>query len=402
MPPITEREFAVEVVRTLKAAGHQALFAGGCVRDELLKLTPKDHDIATSALPDQVQALFRRTIAVGASFGVIDVLGPRPHRIQVATFRNDGDYTDARRPDSVTFCNAEEDAKRRDFTINGLFLDPTTGEVFDYVGGREDLKNGILRAIGDPYARFREDRLRLLRAVRIAARFVLTFDPGTWDAVKVMAPKVAEGVSPERIAEEMRKTLTNRNRARAMRLFKDLHLADAVLPELPSGDAWERTLATLDELHDDAEFPLAMAALLSEAGHVEGIAERLRLSNDEAGRIAWLVANRRVLLEAAGMRPSRLKPLLVHPGAAELFALHRAAGHDVDAVEAQRATWAEEGALDPPPLLTGHDLMGMGLKPGPIFKVLLDRVREAQLDGDISTREQAEALARRRLAEGVP
>jgi tRNA nucleotidyltransferase/poly(A) polymerase len=394
MPPITEREFAVEVVRTLKAAGHQALFAGGCVRDELLGLTPKDHDVATSALPDQVQGLFRRTIAVGASFGVVEVLGPRPHKIQVATFRNDGNYTDARRPDSVTFSTAEEDAQRRDFTINGLFLDPTTGDIFDYVGGREDLKNGVLRAIGDPFARFREDRLRLLRAVRIAARFVLTFDPGTWDAVKTMAPKVVEGVSPERIAEELRKTLTNPNRARAMRLFKDLHLADAVLPELPSGEAWEATLAVLDELHEDADFPLAMAALLADAGHVEEIAERLRLSNDEAGRIGWLVANRRTLLDAPAMRPARLKPLLVHPGIAELFALHRAAGHDVEGVEALRNRWAEEGALDPPPLLTGHDLMAMGLTPGPIFKQLLDRVREAQLDGEISTRDQAEALVR--------
>jgi poly(A) polymerase len=393
MSPITEREFAVEVVRTLKAVGHQALFAGGCVRDELLGLTPKDHDVATSARPEQVQALFRRTIAVGVSFGVVEVLGPRPHRIQVATFRNDGDYSDARRPDSVTFSTAEEDAQRRDFTINGLFLDPTTGEVFDYVGGQEDLKARVLRAIGDPYALFREDRLRLLRAVRMAARFSMEIDPGTWDAIRRMAPQLGDGVSAERIADEMRKTLADQHRARAMHLFRESGLAAVVIPELPTGETWGQILAGLDRL-DKPSFPLAMAVLLSETSGVEAICERLKLSNDEAGRISWLVTHRRTLLDAPTMRPAKLKPLLVHPGIRELFALHRALGYNVDAVEEQRRKWEAEDTLDPAPLLTGHDLMALGLTPGPIFKKILDRVREAQLDGDISTREQAVALAR--------
>jgi poly(A) polymerase len=396
---ITEREFAVEVVRKLQSAGHQALFAGGCVRDELLGLVPKDHDVATSARPQQVQALFRRTVAVGVSFGVIDVLGPRPLRIQVATFRNDGGYSDARRPDSVTFSNAEEDAKRRDFTINGLFLDPLSGEVFDYVGGRKDLQDGILRAIGDPRARFREDRLRLLRAVRIAARFVLSIDPATWDAIREMAPKVSEGVSPERIAEELRKTLENPNRARAMRLLRDLGLADAILPEVPAGAPWERTLASLEELRPDASFPLAMAALLAEAENVEGIATRLRLSNDEGRRIAWLVQSQGALERARKMPPSKLKPLLAHPEAQDLIDLHRAQGRDVSAAEELRIRWLADGSLDPPPLLTGNDLIGMGMRQGPGFKVILTRVRDAQLNGEVATREEALALARLLAAE---
>ncbi len=241
--PRSEREFAVEVVRTLRQAGHEALFAGGCVRDELLCKPPKDYDVATSARPGEVQALFPRTIGVGASFGVIEVLGPRPFRIQVATFRVDHYEADApgsaseewrqgRDPRSVTFCNAEEDAKRRDFTINGMFFDPIEGRVIDYVGGRADLDAHVLRAIGEPHERFTEDRLRMLRAVRMAARFELTIAPATATAIQQMAPQLGEGVSAERIADELRKMLVDRHRARAMRLFMDLGLAAVVMPEL--------------------------------------------------------------------------------------------------------------------------------------------------------------------------
>ncbi|MGL4549960.1 MAG: CCA tRNA nucleotidyltransferase, partial [Gemmataceae bacterium] len=270
-PPKSEREFAVEVVRALQAAGHDALFAGGCVRDELLGHEPADYDVATAALPDDVIALFRRTVAVGAAFGVVEVLGPRPFKVQVATFRRDGNYSDARRPDDVVFSTAEEDAKRRDFTINGMFLDPLAGRVIDFVGGRADLDAKVLRAIGDPAARFREDRLRLLRAVRMAARFGLSIDPDTRAAVQRMAAAVGDGVSAERVAEEFRKMLTDPNRVRAMRLLLELGLAAAVLPELlpmlglpqgpprpdavlpapgmpgvpAPGDLWEHTLAVL-------------------------------------------------------------------------------------------------------------------------------------------------------------
>src|SRR2546421_7584616 len=204
---MTEREFAIDVVRRLQEAGHQALWAGGCVRDELLGLVPKDYDVATSARPDEVRRLFRRTVAVGASFGVVNVLGPRdadaPLQVEVATFRSDVGYSDGRRPDQVVFSSDREDALRRDFTINGMFFDPLAGKLIDYVGGQADLKARVLRAIGDPAVRFTEDKLRLLRAVRFATRFDLTLDAATANAVRAMAPEITV-VSAERIAKELR------------------------------------------------------------------------------------------------------------------------------------------------------------------------------------------------------
>src|SRR5690242_3802729 len=203
---MTERDFAIAVVRQLREAGHEALWAGGCVRDELLGLTPQDYDVATSARPDEVRLLFRRTIAVGMSFGVVEVLGPRspagPLKVQVATFRSDVSYSDGRHPDAVVYSSAREDALRRDFTINGMFFDPLAGQLLDYVGGQEDLRGRVLRAIGDPRSRFTEDKLRMLRAVRFATRFELALDPGTAEAVREMAPQIGV-VSAERIAEEL-------------------------------------------------------------------------------------------------------------------------------------------------------------------------------------------------------
>jgi poly(A) polymerase len=455
--PTSEREFAVEVVRALRDAGHEALFAGGCVRDELLGLPPKDYDVATSARPEQVRALFRRTVAVGASFGVVEVIGPRvgdQHlQVEVATFRSDGAYLDGRRPESVVFSSAEEDAKRRDFTINGMFFDPLSGAVRDYVGGRADLAAGVLRAIGDPHARFKEDKLRLLRAVRIATRFGLTLDPLTQAAVVAMAPQI-DVVSAERIADELRKLLTDRHRARGMRLFVDLGLAAQVLPELlpmrglpqgpprpeaalPTpgrsgapldGDLWEHVLAVLDRLGPHVSFPLAFAALLHDVGkprtvgrtpdrytfhgheHVgrrmaADIGVRLRLSNEERERIEWLVEKHQALCDARQMRTSKLKELLAHPGIRELLALHRAdsvaSGRDAGHVEYCERLLEEWTAadLDPPPLLTGHDLQRDGLEPGPLFKVLLGAVREAQLDSTIRTPSEARQLVARLLAE---
>src|SRR5579883_2074530 len=231
----SERDFAIEVVRRLREAGHEALWAGGCVRDELLRLIPKDYDIATSALPEQVQKLFRRTIALGMSFGVIEVLGPRSSegvlKIQVATFRSDVAYSDGRRPDAVVFASAREDALRRDFTINGMFFDPLENRLIDYVGGQKDLQARVLRAIGDPAQRFEEDKLRMLRAVRIATRFDLEIEPATAEAIRAQAPRIGI-VSAERIAEELRKLLVDPHRARGMRWFMDLGLAEPILPEL--------------------------------------------------------------------------------------------------------------------------------------------------------------------------
>lgn len=446
---MTERDFAVDVVRQLRAAGYEALWAGGCVRDELLGLTPKDYDVATSALPEQVRKLFRRTVAVGASFGVIEVLGPRtdngPLKVQVATFRTDGSYSDGRHPDAVVFSSAREDALRRDFTINGMFFDPLDQQLIDYVGGQLDLQARVLRAIGDPLTRFAEDKLRLLRAVRIATRFDLTIEPATAAAIRAMGwqitvpPPEPAGVSAERIAEELRRLLVDPRRARGLNLFHELGLAAAILPEVlpmkglpqgppsaPTGDLWDHTLRVLDLLGPRPSFPLTFAALLHDVGkprtvgrtpdrytfyyheHVgrrlaEAICLRLKLSNSERERVAWLVEKHQFLCDARQMRTSKLKMMLVHPGIADLLALHRAdaqasgkSTEHVDYCEFLLRDWSADD-LNPPPLLSGHDLTRHGLEPGPQYKRLLDAVREAQLEGTVTTPRQALELVDRLL-----
>jgi len=440
--PHTEREFAIEVVRRLREAGYEALWAGGCVRDELLGLTPKDYDVATDARPEQVQRLFRRTIAIGASFGVIAVIGPRPFTIEVATFRSDVSYSDGRRPDAVVFSTAREDALRRDFTINGMFFDPLTNALHDYVGGRADLDARILRAIGDPAARFSEDKLRMLRAVRVATRFDLAIELQTSAAIERMAPQIGV-VSAERIADELQKTLILPGRARGMRLFMDLGLAEPLIPELvpmrglpqgapaaPTGDLWEHVLRVLDLLGREPSFPLAFAALLHDIGkprtvgrtpdrytfygheHVGKrltgeIALRLRLSNDDRERAEWLVEKHQILCDVRQMRTSKLKTLLIHPGIRELIDLHRAdalaSGRGTEHVEYCEQLLREWSMADlnPPPLLTGHDLARGGLTPGPLFKRLLEAVREAQLEGTIKSAKDARELVERLLREGV-
>jgi poly(A) polymerase len=442
---MTEREFALDVVRKLQQAGFAALWAGGCVRDELLGLTPADYDVATDARPDQLRPLFKRRNEIGASFGVVQVIGPRDDRgewltVEVATFRSDGPYTDGRRPDAVVFSSPEEDAKRRDFTINGMFFDPVKNELIDFVGGRADLDAKVLRAIGDASARFTEDKLRILRAVRMATRFDLAIDPDTLAAAKRMAPEIRV-VSAERIAEELRKLLVHPNRARGLRLLREFELIEPVLPELlgmftlpqglpaaPTGTLWDHTVRVVEELRGEVSFPLAFAAVLHDAGkprvfartpekytfhgheHVgrkiaEAIADRLRLSVAEKTRLAWLVEKHQYLADAQTMRPSKLKPVLVHPGIRELLELHRAdavaSGKSLDHVEfcerILRDTPPEE--LNPPPAVTGDDLIAMGMKPGKEFKRLLDAVREAQLEGQVRTKEQAVALVERLRSE---
>lgn len=458
MPPqrMTPREFAVHVVRVLRGAGHQALWAGGCVRDELLSLMPKDYDVATSARPEEVEALFDRTVAVGAAFGVIEVLGRGRLNVQVATFRSDGAYLDGRRPESVVYSTAEEDAKRRDFTINGMFFDPLDGRLIDYVGGQDDLRGKRLRAIGDPTERFREDRLRILRGVRMAARFGLEIEPVTAASMCRMAPLLRDGVSAERVADELRKILVDPHRSRGLRMFMEMGLAGVVMWELvpmvglpyglprtngpalpPPGrpgcaetDLWDHVLHVLDLLGENPSFPLAMAALLHDVGkprtvgrtpdrytfygheHVgrrlaRDIGLRLKLSNEERDRVEWLVEKHQVLSESRRMRPAKLKMLLVHKGIDELLALHRAdaiaSGRDCDHVEfavRMRGEWDASGELAPPPLITGTDLLDMGIPQGPVYKTVLDKVREAQLDGTIRSRDEAVAMVQRVLAEG--
>ncbi len=437
---MTERDFAVSVVRQLQDARFEALWAGGCVRDELLGLAPKDYDVASSARPEQVQALFRRTIAIGESFGVVEVLGPKvagQHlKVQVATFRNDGAYTDGRRPDQVVFSSAQEDAQRRDFTINGMFFDPIRGHLHDYVGGRDDLHARILRAIGEPNLRFQEDKLRLLRAVRIATRFELVIESTTESAILAMADQLPV-VSAERIAEELRQLVVHPRRVRGLNLLMDLGLAQAVLPELvpmkrlpqgppnaPTGDLWDHVMRVMDGLGDHPSFPLAFGTLLHDVGKpgtfartadrltfyhhehlgsrmADEICLRLKLSNTERTRIVWLVEKHQYLADAERMKPSKLKPMLIHPGIHELLVLHRAdalaTGKDVEHVEFCERLLRESdpSELNPAVLITGNNLLAMGIAQGPRYKQILDAVREAQLDGTLTTHAEALALARR-------
>lgn len=419
-----KREFAVEVVRKLTEAGFTALWAGGCVRDLLLGHPPDDFDVATSARPEEVQGLFgpHRTRAIGASFGVILVHAPRHTQggdVEVATFRTEGPYLDGRRPEHVSFATPEEDARRRDFTINGMFYDPLADQVLDFVGGREDLAGKVVRAIGDPHARFGEDKLRMLRAVRISARFDFELDDKTAQAIRVQAREILV-VSQERIAQELKKMLVHPRRARAMTMAHDVQLLAMIFPELEPviataqgtvvHDRWRTTLRML-ELLDSPRFELALAALLhdiafdaaaDEAATAAGqICRRLKLSNDECDDVAWLVGRRDALRGVAQWKQSRLKRLLAEPLVGELIVLARtyAIASDASLADVEfcehylSATPFDQ--INPLPLITGDDLIRIGVFPGPQFKELLELVRDAQLDGLIATPTEALELARR-------
>lgn len=434
--PIDRRVFATEVVQRLRDAGFRAYWAGGCVRDLILGQTPADYDVATEATPEQVMALFRRTVPVGVSFGVVRVLGPRGvGEVEVATFRSDGRYVDGRRPESVTFGSPEEDASRRDFTINGMFLEPLSGQILDFVGGRNDLEAGIIRAIGDPAARFNEDKLRLLRAVRFTARFGFRLHPATRDALVRMAEQI-HVVAAERISQELRRMLVHHSRRRGMDLMSETGLLDAILPEVAAlrgrrdgdvADLWLHTLEVLERLPEAPGFPLALAALVHEVGkplvpgdgqgrvlvpeharvarrRAEDLARDLKLSNQERDETAWLVEHHRALDQFEALPVARKKRLLSRPGIADLIALQRAdalalsgeASH-VDACKSY-LEHLPDGPIDPPPLVTGDDLRRHGLTPGPQFKGWLDAVRDAQLENRVSTRDDALAFVDRLVA----
>lgn len=428
---MTERERAArEICARLTSAGHRALLAGGCVRDRLLGHDPKDFDVATSALPEQVTRLFPQTHAVGASFGVILVIVPEGP-VEVATFRSDGPYLDGRHPSSVRFSTVEEDAARRDFTVNALYLDPAEDTVIDLVGGQVDLRQGFLRAVGDADARFREDHLRLLRAVRFAARLGFRIAPETFAAMQALAP-LCVVTSAERVRDELIKMLTEGNARRAIELLDASGMLAHVLPEMiamkgceqppeyhPEGDVFIHTLMLLEQLGPCTP-TLALAALLHDVGKpptqtfedrirfnlhekvgarmTEVLCKRLKMSNDLSERVVWLVENHMRLAVTPDMREAKRKRFVREPGFDELMALCRMdclASHGdtspVDWVAAYRANLKPD-EVRPVPLLTGHDLIAAGYPPGPAFKEILTTVEDAQLEGTIQSREEALAF----------
>jgi len=424
------KDAALQVAATLTRAGWQALLAGGCVRDALLGREPKDYDIATDAKPEQVIALFPGALTVGAHFGVVVVkLGG--NQIEVATFRKDGTYTDGRRPDSVIFTSAEEDAKRRDFTVNGLFAVPETGEIVDYVGGREDLEKRILRAIGDPAARFEEDRLRLLRAVRFATVLGFEIDSLTWQAVCALSGEIAS-VSMERVRDELAKTLVHPNRVRGFDLLVESGLMAVILPEIlvlqgceqppqfhPEGDVFIHTRLMLSQLVPDAPLPVVLSVLLHDIakpatqtvddtgrirfnGHAElgatmaeSILRRLKFPNEVIESVVESVANHMIFKDVPKMRVSKLKRFMARPNFEHEMELHRVdclGCHgkldNYDFLRAKQEEFASE-PLIPERLVTGEDLIALGWRPGPALGALLTEIQTQQLEGSITTREEA-------------
>jgi poly(A) polymerase len=427
-PTMTARDAARELALRLKAAGHEALFAGGCVRDRLLGHAPKDYDIATSATPAQVTGIFPGSNEVGAHFGVV-IAKHGGHHVEIATFRTDGSYRDGRRPESVTFSTPQEDARRRDFTINGLFENPETGEVIDHVGGMADLKAGVIRAIGDPKARFTEDGLRLLRAVRFAARMGFTIEPVTDAALRDCAP-LLDRISPERIRDEFSKILTSPRRREGIQHLVDTDLIRHFMPEVlaligceqppewhPEGDVYTHTLIMLEMLAPDASLELCLAVLLhdiakppcmtldSESGRIrfnghdalgaqmaEDILRRLRYPNDTIHAVVPMVARHMQFMNVQKMRVAKLKRFMAEPTFDQEMELHRvdcgSSNGFTDNYEFLQAKAAEFATqpLIPVPLVTGRDLIKLGLKPGPRFKEILEAIQTEQLEGRILER----------------
>ncbi|MCC6494107.1 MAG: CCA tRNA nucleotidyltransferase [Pirellulales bacterium] len=402
--PKTQRDFALSVVQRLRSAGFEALWAGGCVRDQLLGRKPKDYDVATDAGPEQVRQLFghRRTLAIGAAFGVISVRYGRLKPIDVATFRTDGQYKDGRRPESVEFTSAEYDAQRRDFTIYGLFCDPIADRIVDYVGGLSDLEARVVRAIGDPHRRFADDKLRMLRAVRFAATYDFALDPVTLAAIQHMAAEVVQ-VSGERIGAEIRRMVVHGNRARAAMLLAESGLLRALLPELaPHGEAagdesWQAATRRLRKLRP-ATVASGLAAMyfgMLDSGQAAAIGRRLRLTNKENQRIRWLLENLPQALVADELRWPTLQRLLAHEGGPELVALAEAIlepGHPgLSRIRQQMALPPSQ--WNPPPLVNGDDLTARGLAPGKHFTDLLNHLRDEQLEGRLLTKADSIAEA---------
>ena len=421
---------ALSVVKQLRAHGFQALYAGGCVRDRLLGVEPHDYDVATNARPEQVEALFPRTVPVGAQFGVILVL-EQNEEIQVASFRGDGAYHDGRHPESIHFTDAEGDARRRDFTVNGLFYDPVEEKILDFVGGQDDLKAAFLRAIGDPSERFAEDKLRLLRAVRFATTLGFSIDPATWNAVKQWAPEI-HAVSAERIREELSKILLSPNRVRGFDLLDESGLLQEILPEIetlkgcdqppefhPEGDVFVHTRLMLSLLAPDASLTLVLSVLLhdigkpptrivDETGRIrfnghEGVSaqlglrllQRLRFSNEVIDAVLPAVRLHMSFKDVPQMKISTLKRMMARPTFDEELELHRVdclGSHGMLDNHALLIIKREEFSnepLIPSPLVNGHDLIELGWKPGKHFAEILESVQNRQLEGLLTSREEA-------------
>jgi len=443
---VTPREFANSICETLRRNGHQALLAGGCVRDLLLGREPSDYDVATDAAPQQVMELFPENVAVGAQFGVIVV--PREGlKVEVATFRSDVGYSDGRHPDRVVFSSSpEEDVQRRDFTINGMLMRPETGEVLDFVNGRADLKAGIIRAIGEPDRRFAEDKLRMMRAVRFAARFDFAIEAGTFRSIRRHVSEIHQ-VSLERLREELTKMLTEGAARRAFELLDQTWLLQQVLPEIaamkgveqppqyhPEGDVWIHTLLMIEQLPAGVSPTLAWGVLLHDVGkpatfkpasetgdrirfdgHVDvgvrmaqELCRRLRFSNEDMEQIVALIDNHMKFKDVWDMRSSTLKRFIRQPRFDEHMELHR-----LDCLSSNRALESYEfvrKVLDqtpdeqirPPHLLTGEDLKRMGFSPGPVFREILGTVEDAQLEGELTSVEAAEDFVQRRFGNRHP
>lgn len=426
----TSEADATEIVRKLRKAGYEAYFAGGSVRDRLIQRPPKDIDIATNATPDKVQELFESASDLqGKAFGVIRVRQGE-NVYEVATFRKDGTYLDGRRPESVTFSTAEEDAQRRDFTINGLFFDPVENRIIDHVGGREDLGKKLLRAIGKPEARFEEDQLRIFRAIRFAVELEFEIDPGTWSALCSLAPKTLS-VAPERVREELTRAFTSPQPQRALDLLDQSGLLKLWLPEVsnqkgveqppqfhPEGDVYVHVRMMMGKLEKPSP-TLAWSVLLHDIGKpstlkvdsngrirfnehdvvgarmARELMQRFRFSNAEIDAVADCVANHMTWKDVPNMRLSTFKRLLARPHFETELALHQidcACSHQdfsiLQAVQERRASIATE-PLKPPPLINGSDLLALGLPSGPGIGKILRMIEDEQLEGRLTTREAA-------------
>ena len=429
-------KLANRIAAALRGQGYQAYFVGGCVRDQLLGIESKDYDIATDATPEEIAGLFPRAELVGAHFGVV-IVPEGGTSVEVATFRSDHDYRDGRRPSGVTFeRDARQDVLRRDFTINALLFDPATGEVIDYTGGREDLSRKIIRAIGDPLRRFQEDRLRMLRAVRFAARFGFEIEPGTFAAIEHLHASIHD-VSPERVRDELVRILVEGGARRGLELLDRSGLLTEILPEVaamkgveqppeyhPEGDVWTHTLLMMEGLRNPTP-ELALGVLLHDAGkpptfsvndrirfdgHVEkgveiarNILSRLRFSNEQIEQVEALVANHMRFKDAPRMKTSTLKRFLRLNRFEEHMELHRldcrSSHGNLENLEYVRAKRDEFGSeqIRPPRLLTGLDLIRAGFRPGPDFARVLAAVEDAQLEGRVTSSDEALALARTML-----